>query len=118
MQELSVIHFCCAHFKSYQFKNSCTTFGKKGKITEIYIKGKVITGIETIKNNLIDRILATRNKKLLQAISNIFESTQTDEIVSLSSEQIEMLLMSEKDIESGNLISESELNESDAKWLN
>jgi hypothetical protein len=77
-----------------------------------------MTGIETIKNNLIDRILATRNEKLLQAISNIFESTQTDDIVSLSSEQIEMLLMSEKDIESGNLISESELNDSDSKWLN
>ncbi|MFZ2283798.1 MAG: hypothetical protein WAV86_07980 [Lutibacter sp.] len=77
-----------------------------------------MTGIETIKNNLIDRILATRNEKLLQAISNIFESTQTDDIVSLSSEQIEMLLMSEKDIESGNLISESEINESDSKWLN
>lgn len=77
-----------------------------------------MSGIETIKNNLIDRILATRNEKLLQAISNIFESTQTDDIVSLSSEQIEMLLMSEKDIENGNLISESELNESDSKWLN
>jgi len=77
-----------------------------------------MTGIETIKNNLIDRILATRNEKLLQAISNIFDSTQTDDIVSLSSEKIEMLLMSEKDIESGNLISESELNESDSKWLN
>ncbi|MDP3358765.1 MAG: hypothetical protein Q8S41_05395 [Lutibacter sp.] len=77
-----------------------------------------MTGIETIKNNLIDRILATRNEKLLQAISNIFESTQTDEMVSLSSEQIEMLLMSEKDIETGNLISESELDESGSKWLN
>jgi hypothetical protein len=98
---------------------SCfTTFGKEEKKTEIYIKYKVMKGIETIKNNLIDRILATRNEKLLQAISNIFESTQTDDIVSLSSEQIEMLLMSEKDIESGNLISESELNESDSKWLN
>jgi hypothetical protein len=96
----------------------CTTFGKEEKITEFYIKYKVMTGIETIKNNLIDRILATRNEKLLQAISNIFESIQTDDIVSLSSEQIEMLLMSEKDIESGNLISESELNESDSKWLN
>ena len=102
----------------YPFKNSCTTFGKKEKITDFYIKDKVMKGIEIIKNNLIDRILATRNEKLLLAISNIFESTQTDDIVSLSSEQIEMLLMSEKDIESGNLISESELNESDSKWLN
>ncbi len=77
-----------------------------------------MTGIESIKNNLIDRILATRNEKLLQAISTIFESTQTDDVLSLSSEQIEMLLMSEKDIENGNLISESELNDLDAKWLN
>ncbi len=77
-----------------------------------------MTAIESIKNNLIDRILTTRNEKLLQAISNIFESTQSDDVLSLSSEQIEMLLMSEKDIENGNLISESELNDSDSKWLN
>ena len=77
-----------------------------------------MTGIESIKNNLIDRILATRNEKLLQAISAIFESTLTDDVLSLSSEQIEMLLMSEKDIENGNLISESELNDLDSKWLN
>ena len=77
-----------------------------------------MTGIDSIKNNLIDRILATRNEKLLKAISNIFESTQTDDIVSLTSEQIEILLMSDKDIESGNIISESELNDVDSKWLN
>lgn len=77
-----------------------------------------MTSIESIKNNLIDRILATKNEKLLQAISTIFESAQTDDILSLSSEQIEMLLMSEKDIENGNIISESELNDSGAKWLN
>ncbi|NEW79249.1 MAG: hypothetical protein GZ086_07425 [Gelidibacter sp.] len=77
-----------------------------------------MTGIDNIKNNLIDRILATKNEKLLKAISNIFESTQSDDIVSLTSEQIEMLLMSDKDIESGNIISESELNDADSKWLN
>ena len=85
---------------------------------ELYIKFIVVASIESIKNNLIDRILATKNEKLLQAISTIFESTQTDDILSLSSEQIEMLLMSEKDIENGNIISESELNDSGAKWLN
>ncbi len=77
-----------------------------------------MTAIDSIKNRLIDRILATKNEKLLVAISNIFESTQSDNVVSLSSEQIEMLLMSEKDIENGDLISESELNKSDAEWLN
>ena len=77
-----------------------------------------MTAIDSIKNRLIDRILATKNEKLLVAISNIFESTQSDNIASLSSEQIEMLLMSEKDIENGDLISESDLNKSDTEWLN
>ncbi len=99
-------------------KIRCTTFGKKRKLHELYNKFKVMTGIDSIKNNLIDRILATRNEKLLKAISNIFESTQTVDIVSLTSEQIEMLLMSDKDIENGNIISESELNDADSKWLN
>ncbi len=94
------------------------TFGKNQKMNELYTKVKFMKGIESIKNNLIDRILATRNEKLLQAISTIFESTQNDDVLLLSSEQIEMLLMSEKDIESGNIISESELNDSDSKWLN
>ncbi len=75
-------------------------------------------GLESIKNNLIDRILATKNEKLLKAISNIFESTQVDETLTLTSEQIEMLNMSEKDIENGNLISESDLNKADTQWLN
>lgn len=95
-----------------------TTFGKNRKLKELYNKFKIMSGIESIKNNLIDRILATRNEKLLLAISNIFESTQSDDILSLSSEQIEMLLISEKDIENENIISESELNDSDSKWLN
>ncbi len=75
-------------------------------------------GLDSIKNKLIDRILATKNEKLLKAMSNIFESTQIDEIVSLTSEQVEMLLMSEKDIENGNLISESEMTKADDEWLN
>ena len=95
--------------------NRYTTFGKKRKLHELYNKFKVMTGLDSIKNNLIDRILATRNEKLLKAISNIFESTQTDNIVSLTSEQIEMLLISDKDIESGNFISEAELNDADSK---
>jgi hypothetical protein len=76
-----------------------------------------MTALDVIKNSLIDRILATKNEKLLNAINNIFDLTQTDEIVSLSSEQIEMLQMSEKDIENGDIVSESELNKTDSEWL-
>jgi hypothetical protein len=74
--------------------------------------------IEIIKNKLIDRVLATNNEKLLKAIDNIFESTKEDEKVMFSSEQIEMLLMSEKDIEAGEIVSETELDNMDNEWLN
>ena len=76
-----------------------------------------MNALENIKNSLIDRILATRNEKLLEAIKSIFDSTQSEEIISLSTEQIEMLSMSEKDIEYGKLVSESELSNRDSKWL-
>jgi hypothetical protein len=76
-----------------------------------------MTALENIKNSLIDRILATKNEKLLEAIEGIFASTQTEEVLSLSSEQIEMLAMSERDIETGNFISEAELSKQDSEWL-
>lgn len=76
-----------------------------------------MNALENIKNSLIDRILATRNEQLLEAIKSIFDSTQAEEIIALSTEQIEMLSMSEDDIENGKLVSESELSKSDSKWL-
>jgi hypothetical protein len=76
-----------------------------------------VNALENIKNSLIDRILATKNEQLLEAIKSIFDSTQSEEILSLSTEQIEMLSMSEKDIEYGKLVSESELSNRDSKWL-
>lgn len=76
-----------------------------------------MNALENIKNSLIDRILATKNEQLLEAIKSIFDSTQSEEIISLSTEQIEMLSMSEKDIEYGKLVSESELSNRDSKWL-
>jgi hypothetical protein len=76
-----------------------------------------MNALENIKNSLIDRILATRNERLLEAIKNIFDSTQSEEMIALSTEQIEMLSMSEKDIEDGKLVSESELSKRDSKWL-
>ena len=76
-----------------------------------------MTTLNNIKNRLIDRILVTRNEELLSAIDKIFDSTQTEDNLELSSEQIEMLLMSEQDIEQGNLISEDDLNKSDSEWL-
>jgi hypothetical protein len=76
-----------------------------------------MNALENIKNSLIDRILATRNERLLEAIKSILDSTLSEEIVGLSTEQIEMLSMSEKDIEEGKFVSEAALSKSDSKWL-
>jgi len=76
-----------------------------------------LRGIEIIKNKLIDKVLATNNEELLKAIDRIFESTQAEGKVLLSSEQIEMLTMSENDIKNDDVISESELEKLDDEWL-
>lgn len=72
--------------------------------------------IEIIKNRLIDRVLATNNEKLLKAIESIFDSTNEEERVMYSSEQIEMLQISDMDIKKGNIVSEEDLNTFDAEW--
>lgn len=78
-----------------------------------------MAAIELIKTRLIDKILATKNRKSLEAIDTFFFSAlkEEDEILKLSSEQIEMLLMSEEDIKNNNLITETELQKLDKEWL-
>ena len=73
--------------------------------------------INIVKNRLIDKIMVTNNEQLLIAIDSIFNSTQTKDKLILDSHQIEMLMMSENDIQQGNLISETDLRKEDAKWM-
>ena len=75
-----------------------------------------MTALMNLKNALIDRILITKDKKLLESINDLLISEQSEEIMSLSSEQIEMLMMSEQDIEQDKIVSESELENWDSKW--
>lgn len=77
-----------------------------------------MSGIDSMKINLIDRILSTSNEQLLETLSNIFESSKLDESVILSDEQIIMLEMSNQDIKSGRLISEHDLQKTDSEWMN
>jgi|AntDeeMinimDraft_6_1070357.scaffolds.fasta_scaffold38299_1 hypothetical protein len=52
--------------------------------------------LNIIKDRLIVRILITKNNKLLTAIDHILDSTEGSKKLTLDSEQIEMLKMSEK----------------------
>jgi len=76
-----------------------------------------MTTLESIRNRLIDRILLAQNEKFLEAIEKIFVTTQNEEEIKLYPEQKEMLMMSDTDIEKGNVVSESELEKMDSKWL-
>jgi len=73
--------------------------------------------LDSLKSRLIDRIMVTKNEELLAAIESILNSMETDERLTLNSHQIEMLLMSEKDIEKGNFISENDLRKEDSEWM-
>jgi hypothetical protein len=48
---------------------------------------------------LVNRISALKNEKLLETIDKIFDYTQPQDIIALSTEELEMLLMSEKENE-------------------
>jgi hypothetical protein len=76
-----------------------------------------MTTLESIKNRLVDRILAVQDEKFLEAVEKIFVTTQKEEIVKLYPEQKEMLMMSDADIAAGHVVSESELDKLDSKWL-
>lgn len=52
--------------------------------------------LNIIKDRLIGHILITKNNKLLTAIDHILDSTEGSKKLTLDSEQIEMLKMSEK----------------------
>jgi hypothetical protein len=76
-----------------------------------------MNSLEIIKNNLIDNILATNNEELLKVVFSIFKVAKTENKIRLTDEQEEMLMLGEKDIEYGNLVSAEELDKLDKEWL-
>lgn len=74
--------------------------------------------IDTIRNGLIDKLLAISDKDYLTALLRLVESSSvSDEKIKLSIEQKLMLEMSESDIENGRVISQVDLDKSDLEWL-
>jgi len=73
--------------------------------------------VDSIRTKLIDKILAIQNADFLKALDNLVSSTSQADKVALSSEQMEMLLMSEKDIKEGNYVSHSEFEKSAKEWV-
>ena len=68
-----------------------------------------MTKINLLKNRLIDKIMVSRNLELLENVEKMFTEVQNENIYVLSSEEIELLMMSDQDILYGNIISEEDL---------
>lgn len=73
--------------------------------------------LQKLRNKVIDRVMVSENSQLLEAIEKILISTEAEERINLTSEQIEMLMMSEDDILNNRLISEEDLEKQDKEWL-
>jgi len=74
--------------------------------------------VDTLRNNLIDKLLAISNKQYLLALNHLIESSAIDnEVVKLTEEQVLMLKLSDKDIEGGRIISQEQLDKNDMEWL-
>ena len=70
--------------------------------------------IDARKIELIQEIIKLKSEKVISALEDFFA---TSDKIYLSSEQIEMLKMSEKDVEYGRVVSEEELDKIDSEWL-
>jgi len=74
--------------------------------------------VDILRDSIIDKLLTISNKDYLTALYQLInKSSVENEKVELTEEQIVMLQLSEHDIENGNLISQTELDKSDLKWL-
>ncbi|NBC65085.1 MAG: hypothetical protein GVY07_05395 [Bacteroidetes bacterium] len=72
-----------------------------------------------LKHRLIDKILSTKNEKVLSAIDQLLDSVEKQsETASLTREQKMMLEMSEIDLQKDETISQNELDKEDLSWLN
>jgi hypothetical protein len=73
---------------------------------------------DTIRNSIIDRLLAISNTEYLKALYKLVENSSFEnDKIKLSEAQKMMLLMSENDIVNGKLIDNHQLEKEDLKWL-
>lgn len=77
-----------------------------------------MAGVNQIRNEIVDKLLTISNRGYLTALQNLVESSSVDnDKVKLTKEQILMLKLSDQDIKKGKLISQSQLDKADLKWL-
>jgi hypothetical protein len=75
--------------------------------------------VDSIRNELIDKILSIKNRDFLEALDKLISSSAPlSGKVELTEEQKMMLEMSEEDIKNGKLISQEAMDKRNLEWLN
>ncbi len=74
--------------------------------------------VDILRDNIIDKLMTISNADYLSALYQLMENSSKDRnIVELSEAQVQLLKLSESDIENGHLISQNDLDKMDLKWL-
>ena len=74
--------------------------------------------IDVLRDSIIDKLLTISNKDYLAALYQLVDKSSAEgNTVKLTEKQVVMLKMSEHDIENGRLLTQSEIDKSDLKWL-
>ena len=71
--------------------------------------------VEFLRNNIMEKLLTISNIDYLTALNNIIQKPHL--ISTLTLEQTQMLQMSEKNIENGELYNYDQVDLEDLKWL-
>ena len=73
---------------------------------------------DIIRNEIIGKLMTISDTNYLSALYQIVENRRVEsDTIKLTKEQKLMLDLSEKDIESGNTITQYDLDKKDLKWL-
>ena len=77
-----------------------------------------MASVEEIRSELIDKIQSIENKEFLLALHQLISSGLAgSKSIELTNEQIEMLEMSEEDIQNGRVISQEAMDKRNLEWL-
>ncbi|MBK7589749.1 MAG: hypothetical protein IPI22_16180 [Bacteroidetes bacterium] len=77
-----------------------------------------MTTADTLRNEIIGKLLTISDKSYLSAINKIVEtSSDRNSVVKLTEEQKLMLELSNDDIKNGRTVNQKELNKADLIWL-
>jgi hypothetical protein len=71
-----------------------------------------------LRSQVISKLLAVRDEKFLLALGELLDNNPiADDVIKLTESQVEVLKLSDVDIEYNRIMSQEQLDEEDLQWL-